>query len=215
MELILWYYLLPYDPKQPVICFDERPCFLIGDRVEPLPMEPGKVAKEHYGYEKYGCCSVLAAIEPKTGKRVVQVRQKRRKIEFALFIEYLDEQYPEEERIHLVLDNLNTHSQAALYEQFDAEKAARLARKFNFIFTPVNASWLNMIEIEFSALSRLCLNRRIPCMLKLEKEVLAFFKDRTEKMITINWQFTPKKARETLNRRYARVNPVNTKYAKT
>ena len=198
-----------------MICFDERPCFLIGDRVEPLPMEAGKAAKEHYGYEKYGCCSVLAAIEPKTGKRVVQVRERRRKIEFAQFIEHLDKQYPQAEQIHLVLDNLNTHSKAALYQQFEAEKAARLARKFNFVFTPVNASWLNIIEIEFSALSRLCLNRRIPCKLKLEKEVIAFFKDRTNKKITINWQFTPQKARVTLNRRYAKVNPVNSKYAKT
>ena len=120
--------------------------------------------------------------------------------------------YPQAKRIKVVLDNLNIHSYAAFYEQFDAQTAALMTQKIEFIFTPKTASWLNMIEIEFSALSRMCLNRRIPCMLKLQKEVLAFFKERSQKGIKITWQFTPNIARDKLNRRYKEVNPVNSKY---
>jgi len=195
-----------------VLCFDERPCFLIGDTIEGIDMEPGKVAKENYSYSKHGSCCVLAAIEPLTGKRIVHVREKRRKKEFALFIKFLVEQYPNAELITIVLDNLNTHGKSALYQEFDAQTAAELMDKINFEFTPKNSSWLNMIEIEFSALSRLCLNRRIPCMKKLESEVLTFFKERTQKGIKINWQFSREIARKKLNRRYSEVNSANLKY---
>lgn len=212
LELILRLYLLPYDAQYPVVCFDERPCFLIGDCVEGLEMAPGKVKKEHYAYEKHGSCSVLAAIEPLTGKRLAHVRERRRKKEFALFFYDLSQQYPQAKQIKVVLDNLNTHTPAAFYEQFDAQTAAELTEKFHFIYTPKCASWLNMIEIEFSALSRLCLNRRIPTMEKLENEVLAFFKERSLKGIKIIWQFTPQIARDKLNRRYVEVNPDNSKY---
>ena len=212
MEIILRLYLLAYDPQYPVVCFDERPCFLIGDLVEGLDMEAGKVKKEHYAYEKHGSCCVLAAIEPLTGRRIAHIRKQRRKKEFALFFQDLAQQYPDAKQIKVVLDNLNTHTAAAFYEQFDAETAAELTQKFHFVYTPKCASWLNMIEIEFSALSRMCLNRRIPTMEKLEKEVLTFFKERTQKGIKINWQFTPQIARGKLNRRYAEVNPDNLKY---
>ena len=195
-----------------MLCFDERPCFLIGDTIEGLDMEPGQVAKENYSYTKHGSCCVLAAIEPLTGKRIVHVREKRRKKEFALFIKFLVEQYPNAELITIVLDNLNTHCKSALYEEFDAQTAAEIMDKISFEFTPKNSSWLNMIEIEFSALSRLCLNRRIPCMKKLESEVLTFFKERTRKGIKINWQFSREKARKKLNRRYSEVNSDNLKY---
>jgi len=195
-----------------VICFDERPCFLIGDRIEPIPMEKGKPTKENYSYTKHGSCCVLAAIEPLTGERTVHVREKRKKKQFALFMKYLADKYPKAKKLKVVLDNLNTHGYSAFYEVFDAETAAQLTDKIEFIFTPKNSSWLNMIEIEFSALSRLCLNRRIPCMKKLESEVLAFFKERTQKGIKINWQFTQEQAREKLNRRYSEVNADNLKY---
>ncbi len=175
-------------------------------------MESGKVAKENYAYSKHGSCSVLAAIEPQTGKRLAHVKERRTKKEFAIFMLALAKSYPEVIKIKVVLDNLNTHGYSAFYQEFDAETAAWLTEKIEFIFTPKSASWLNMIEIEFSALSRQCLNRRIPCIKKLESEVLVFFKERSKKGIKINWQFTQDDAREKLNRRYAEVNEVNQKY---
>lgn len=203
---------MPYNKDYPVICFDERPCFLIGDIIEDLEMQSGKVAKQNYAYSKHGSCCVLAAIEPLTGKRFAHVRTQRRKKEFALFMKELCARYPKAKRLRIVLDNLNTHGYASFYEVFDAQTAARLTEKIEFIFTPKSASWLNMIEIEFSALSRQCLNRRIPCMKKLESEVLAFFKQRSLKRIKINWQFTQEQARIKLNKRYTEVNAVNMKY---
>lgn len=212
MELILRYYLLPYDERKPVVCFDERPCFLIGDTVKGLDMKPGQVKKEQYSYTKNGSCSLLAMIEPKTGKRLVHVRWKRRKIEFAKFMKNLAELYPNAEKIIVILDNLNTHCKSAFYEVYDAEFAAWLSDRFEFVFTPKKASWLNMIEIEFSALSRQCLNRRIPSINQLTKEVFAYFKERNDKGIKIEWQFSRQKARTTLNRHYSKVNSVNQKY---
>lgn len=212
LEIILRLYLLPYNAKKPVICFDERPCFLIGDTVEGLEMKPGQVAKENYSYSKHGSCCVLAAIEPLTGKRVAHVRGKRRKKEFAVFMKDLVDQYPQADVLIVVLDNLNTHGYHSFYECFDAQTAAQLTQKIEFVFTPKNASWLNMIEIEFSVLARQCLNRRIPCIEKLEFEVLTFFKERSLKGIGINWQFTSQIARKKLNRRYCEVNHANLKY---
>lgn len=201
--------------EYPVVCFDERPCFLIGDIVKGLEMKPGQPAKEGYAYSKHGSCSVLAAIEPLTGKRIAHVKKQRTKKEFALFMRDLAKAYPKAIQIKVVLDNLNTHSYGAFYEQFDAETAAKLCEKIEFVFTPKSSSWLNMIEIEFSALSRQCLNRRIPCMKKLKSEVLTFFKERTKKGIKINWQFTQEQARVKLNKRYVQVNSANEKYEKT
>ena len=164
MEQILWLYALPYDPLYPVVCFDERPCFLIGDTVEPLAMQSGQVRKEHYAYAKLGSCALLAAIEPLTGNRLAQVHDQRTKKEFTLFCLALAAAYPQAKEIRLVLDNLNTHDTSAFYEHLPADEAFALAQRFDFFFTPKSASWLNMIEIEISALARLCLNRRIPKM---------------------------------------------------
>jgi len=215
MELILRLYLLPYDPEYPVVCFDERPCFLIGDKVEGLEMEPGKVAKESYVYEKHGSCCVLAAIEPLTGQRLAQVRSQRRKVEFCAFAQELVQLYPQAKKIRLVLDNLNTHNASSFYEHLPAEQAEALMQKIEFNYTPKSASWLNMIEIEFSALSRLCLDRRIPKIETLEKEVLAFFKERAEMKIPINWTFSTENARKKPNRHYHKVNPANKRETKT
>jgi len=212
MELILKIYLLPYNPLRPVICYDERPCFLIGDTVEGLEMKPGQVAKENYAYTKHGSCSILAMIEPKTGKRFSQIRRKRRKKEFAKFMKKVAQMYPDAEKIIVVLDNLNTHDFSAFFETFDAEEAADLMDKFEFVFTPKCASWLNMIEIEFSALSRQCLNRRIASIGKLSEEVIAYFKERSDKAIKINWQFSRETARQKLYRRYSKVNSKNKKF---
>jgi hypothetical protein len=212
MERILWLYALAYDPDYPVVCFDERPCFLIGDRVDPIAMQEGKVRKEHYAYEKNGSCTLFAAVEPLTGNRLGQVHRYRTRKEFTLFCQTLAATYPDAKKIRLVLDNLNTHNSGAFYAHLPADEAFALAQRFDFWFTPKAASWLNMIEIEFSALARLCLHRRIPTMEKLESEVLALIADRRQKQIKINWQFSIETCREKLNARYSVVNDANSKF---
>jgi hypothetical protein len=212
MERILWLYALAYDPDYPVVCFDERPCFLIGDKVDPIAMQEGKVRKEHYAYEKNGSCTLFAAIEPLTGNRLGQVHRYRTRKEFTLFCQTLSAIYPDAKKIRLVLDNLNTHNSGAFYANLPADEAFALAQRFDFWFTPKSASWLNMIEIEFSALARLCLHRRIPTMEKLESEVLTLIADRRQKQIKINWQFSIESCREKLNARYSVVNDANSKF---
>lgn len=215
MESLLALYALPYDPLYPVICFDERPCFLIGDRVEPTALQSGRLRKEHYAYEKLGSCALLAAIEPLTGKRLAQVHDRRTKREFTLFCQALAAAYPHAHKIRLVLDNLNTHDKSAFYENMPADEAFALAQRFEFHFTPKSASWLNMIEIEFSALTRLCLNRRIPTFTELEAEVMAFMAERDRKRIKINWQFSLQAARKKLNSHYSTVNAENKSFQET
>ncbi len=205
-------YAQPHDPLYPVVCLDERPCFLIGDVVEPLAMQTGQVRKEHYAYAKLGSCSLFAAIEPLTGNRLAQVHSRRTKREFALFCQAVAAAYPEATRIRLVLDNLNTHNASAFYEHLPADEAFALAQRFEFFYTPKSASWLNMIEIEFSAISRLCLQRRIPTKDLLESELLAIIAERTEKRIKINWQFSVEVCRQKLNSRYSVVNAANSKF---
>ena len=214
MEQILWLYALPYDPDYPVVCLDERPCFLIGDIVEPIAMQTGQVRKEHYAYEKLGSCALFAAIEPLTGERIAQIHKQRRKKEFALFCQAVAAHYPEAVKIRLVLDNLNTHNTSAFYENLPADEALALAQRFEFFYTPKSASWLNMIEIEFSALARLCLNRRIPTMEQLESELITLVAERAAKRIKINWQFSIATAREKLNSHYSIVNGANVKFKK-
>jgi len=214
MELILWLYAQPYDPKAPVVCLDERPCFLIGDVVEPIAMQSGAVRKEHYAYEKNGSCALFAAIEPLTGFRVAQVYPTRTRKEFTLFCQKVAAAFPTADTIRVVLDNLNTHNFGAFYQHLPANEAFALAQRLEFIYTPKGASWLNMIEIEFSALARLCLNRRIPTLEQLEKEVMALIADRNDKRIQINWQFTIDHARSKLNRHYSVVNDANLTFKK-
>lgn len=214
MEQLLWLYGQPYDPRYPVVCLDERPCFLIGDTVEPRAMQSGQVRKEHYAYEKLGSCALFAAIEPLTGQRVAQVHKQRRKKEFALFCQAVAATYPHATQIRLVLDNLNTHNASAFYENLPADEAFALAQRFDFFYTPKSASWLNMIEIEFSALARLCLNRRIPTIEQLEAELMALIAERTDQKIKIKWQFSLEGAREKLNSRYSIVNELNAKLNK-
>jgi hypothetical protein len=215
METILALYALTYDPAYPVVCFDERPCFLIGDAVEPLALQRGQVRKEHYAYEKRGSCALLAAIEPLTGRRVAQIHRQRTKREYALFFQALAAQFPQAKKIRVVQDNLNTHDISAFYEHLPADQAYALADRFEFYFTPKSASWLNMIEIEFSALSRLCLNRRIPTLVRLEKEILALVAQRNAANVQIHWQFSIQSARSKLNSHYVKVQPENQKFMET
>ncbi len=215
MERLLWLYSLPLDARFPVVCYDERPCFLIGNTVSALAMKAGSPLKEHYEYEKHGSCALLAAIEPKTGKRLAQVYDHRRKREYALFLKELAAQYPGAEKIRLVQDNLNTHNRSSVYETFPAEEAFALSQRFEFYYTPKKASWLNMIEIEFSAIARQCLHRRIASKAELEREVSAIVKEREEKSIKIEWQFSISSARTKLNRHYEQVQVENIRYKET
>lgn len=215
MERILWLYGLPLDEEFPVVCFDERPCFLIGETVAGIEMKSGEPKREDFSYQKKGSCALLATIEPLTGLRIADVFARRTKREFALHLQKVAAKYPKAKKIRMVLDNLNTHNESSFYETFSAEEAFRLSQLFEFYHTPKKASWLNMIEIEFSALSRLCLDRRIPSQAQLEQEVLAIVKERTEKQIKIDWQFSVEKARKKLNRHYEEVNSDNSKYQET
>ena len=215
MEALLALYAAPYDAQEPALCYDERPCYLIGEAVAALPMTTGQVAKEHYAYTKNGSCSLLAALEPLTGKRLGLVRVQRTKKEYTEFCQALVAAWPAAKKIHLVQDNLNTHNASAFYEHLPAAQARELAAKLEFHYTPKGASWLNMIEIEFSALARECLQRRIPPQEELEREVLALLKERATKGIRINWQFSVQAAREKLNAHYTRVQPDNSQYQKT
>jgi len=215
MEHILSLYALPYDLAFPVVCFDERPCFLIGDLIEPFALQTGHLRKEHYAYEKLGSCALLAAIEPLTGQRVAQVYAQRTKKEFTLFCQAVAASFPEARQIRLILDNLNTHDKSAFYEHLPADEAFALAQRFDFIFTPKSASWLNMIEIEFSALARLCLKRRIPTIDRLRTEVLSLVDQRRRNRIKINWQFSIQSARSKLRSHYVRVNPANSNFHET
>lgn len=215
MEQLLWLYQQPLDARSPVVCFDERPCFLIGEAVAAQAMASGKVRREHYAFQKLGSCALLAAIEPLTGKRVAQIFSQRRKREYALFLRKVAEAFPAAEKIRLVQDNLNTHSASAFYETFAADEAFALAQRFEFYYTPKSASWLNMIEMEFSAIVKQCLNRRIGSRAELEREVLAIIKEREGKAIKIDWQFSLEAARTKLNKHYEQVLAENLKPEQT
>jgi DDE superfamily endonuclease len=215
MEQILALYAQPYSEQYPLLCFDERPCFLIGDHVARLEMKAGRPTRQHYAYEKNGSCALLMAIEPVLGKRLAQVYDQRTKKEYALFMKELAATYPQAKKIRVVQDNLNTHSTSSFYEAFSAEEAFALSQRFEFYYTPKSASWLNMIEIEFSALSKQCLNRRIATKEELTKEVLSLVKEREEKAVKIDWQFSIESARNKLNRHYREVNADNAQYQKT
>jgi hypothetical protein len=202
MEDILNLYEQPYDPIQPLICFDERPCQLISDVLQPLPMEAGKPMREDYHYQRNGVCTVFLALEPKTGRRFIEVRQKRTKKDYAQFMAKVAQNYPDADKIRIVQDNLNTHSPSSFYEAFNPEEAFSLSQRFEMHYTPKSASWLNMVEIELSILSKQCLDRRIGDMETLEQEVKAWTIERNRTKATIQWQFTNDNAREKFSRFY-------------
>lgn len=191
MENVLDLYTRPYDASRPVACMDEINTQLLADLREPLPMEPGKPAREDYEYERRGVCNIFLACEPLVGRRVTMVAAQRTKREWAQFIRQLvDDHYPHAEKIVLVMDNLNTHTLAALYEVFPVEEARRLCRRFEVHYTPKHASWLNMAEIELSALDRQCLSQRLASLEMAERQVAAWTAHRNQKQTTIDWRFT-------------------------
>jgi hypothetical protein len=207
MEDILALYELPYDPAYPQICVDERPCQLLGDLLVPVPMKPGKCYKYDYHYERNGVCTLFIAVEPLTGFRFAQVRTQRTKVDYAEFMKTLTElpRYAEAKGFRVVQDNLNTHTAGAFYQAFTPEEAWRLKHLFEYHQTPTNGSWLNMAELELSAISRQCLDRRIATQEALEHEVLACVKERNDQAIKITWRFTTADARDKLKRHYEAV----------
>lgn len=202
MENILDLYEQPYDPKRPLVCLDERPCQLIEDVLVPLPMESGKTKREDYHYQRNGVCTVFTALEPLSGRRFVQVRERRTKQDYTAFMEELAEHYSHAEKIVLVQDNLNTHTPGSFYAALKPDGAFALAQRFEMHYTPPKASWLNMVEIELSALSKQCLDRRIGDMETLTREVMAWATERDAKQATVQWQFTKNKARSKFERFY-------------
>jgi hypothetical protein len=202
MEDVLDVYEQPYDPKRPVICFDERPCQLIGEVIVPIPMKPGKPKKENYEYIRNGTCCLFMAFEPRAGKRVTCVKERRTKVDYADFMKDLVQRYPDAETILLVQDNLNTHTAGSFYEALPPEDAFELARKFEYHYTPKKGSWLNIAEIELSAISKQCLDRRIGKIEKLADEVGAWERERNRIKAGVRWEFKKNDAREKLHRHY-------------
>ena len=166
MEDVLELYAESYKPWQPVVCFDERPCQLLADTRDPLPMRPGQPQRYDYEYERRGHCNLFIFCQPLAGWRHVKATQQRCKVDFAECMrELVDVHFPHAEVIRVVLDNLNTHTPAALYDAFSPAEARRILRKLRFHFTPKHGSWLNMAEIEISILSRQCLKQRIDSLI--------------------------------------------------
>jgi hypothetical protein len=203
MEDLLDLYAEPYDPARPVVNFDEMSKQLVAETRVPLPMQPGSPERVDYEYERNGTANLFLFAQPLGGWRHVEVTDRRTKHDFARQMQALvDRHFPDAEVIRVVLDNLNTHTPAALYEAFPPTEARRILRRLEFHYTPVHGSWLNMAELEFSMLSRQCLGRRIPDRDTLATEVAAWEAARNEQRATIRWQFTVEDARVKLHRLY-------------
>jgi transposase len=210
MEGVLEVYARPHDPKRPVVCADEGGKQLIGDVREPLPVRPGAPAKEDYEYERNGTSNLVVAFEPLAGVRRFEVTERKTKADFARLLKRVaDEWYPEAERVTLVVDNLSTHKPSALYEVFEPAEARRVMGRLEFVYTPKHGSWLNMAEIELSVLARQCLDRRIPDMATLRREVATWEEERNAAAVKVDWQFTTADARTKLKRLYPVIEPIN------
>jgi len=207
MEDVLDLYAQPYDPLIPQVCFDERPCQLISETRAPLPAEPGQPERYDYEYQREGTCNLFAFFQPLAGWRHIKVTNQRTAIDFAHCMKDLvDVFFPSAKMIRVVLDNLNTHTPAALYQTFPPAEARRILSKLEFHYTPKHGSWLNMVEIEFSVLSRQCLNRCIPNQQIMKRETAAWEQKRNEQKATVNWRFTNQDARVKLERLYPQLN---------
>ena len=203
MEDVLDLYAEPYDPKRPVVCFDETSTQLLAETRAPMPPRPGRPQRQDYEYRREGTRNLFLACEPLAGWRHVAVTQRRTMQDFAQQMRWLvDEAYPGVPVVRVVLDNLNTHRTASLYETFPAVEARRIAKRLEFHYTPKHGSWLNMAEIEFSVLSRSCLRQRIPDQETLERQVQALVRERNAAQSIINWRFNTQNARTKLHRLY-------------
>jgi len=203
MEEILDLYATPYDSRYPLVCFDESPYQLIGEVREPLPPRPGKRQCYDYQYRRNGTCNLFMFFAPQEGWRHVEVTERRTKPDFARCMQTLvDGYFPEAEKILVVLDNLNTHTPAALYEVFSPPEARRLMQRLEFHYTPKHGSWLNMVEIELSVLAGQCLKRRLPNRTTVQEEIAAWERARNTERATVQWRFSTEQARTKLHRLY-------------
>lgn len=195
MEDVLDVYERPYDPKNPVVCMDEKPYQLLGDARAPLPMKPGSDQKVDSEYQRDGTCCIFGFIEPLGGWHHVSVRGHRTATDWAEEIKDLVDRYPEADKIVLVMDNLNTHKVASLYKRYPPEQARRIKNKLEIHYTPKHGSWLDIAEIELNMMTRQCLNRRIDNIDTLRNELSAWESEKLNERKKVNWQFTTKDAR--------------------
>ena len=210
MEDVLDLYAQPYDPCYPQVCFDERPCQLLSEKRVPLPSQPGQPERYDYEYKREGTCNLFAFFQPWAGWRHIKVTSPRTAIDFAHCMKDLvDEYFPKAIKVKVVLDNLNTHTPASLYKAFSPEEAKRILDRLEFHYTPKHGSWLNMVEIEFSVLSRQCLNRRISDIEMMKLETRAWVQERNQQRATVNWRFTSFDARVKLKRLYPQLTCQN------
>jgi transposase len=203
MEDVLDLYAQPYDASAPVVCFDETSKQMVKETRPPWPVEPGQPARYDFEYERNGVANLFMHFQPLTGWRHVEATEHRAKPDFARQMQQLvDVQFPTATRIRVVLDNLNTHTKASLYEAFEPKEAKRIADRLEFHYTPKHGSWLNMAEIELSVMTNQCLDRRIPDEAALVAEVAAWEGERNEQHATVNWRFKVADARTKLKRLY-------------
>jgi hypothetical protein len=196
-------YARPYDPCEPVICLDEKSKQLLRETRRPLPAKPGTPAKEDYEYERAGTCNIFVAVEPRGQRRLAQVTDRRTKVDFVAFVcRLLRSGYSHARKVHLVLDNLNTHWRESFEEVLGAKTAATLLRRIEFHYTPTHASWLNMAEIEIGVLQRQCLARCAAERATLATEVAAWQRRRNAARCGIEWRFTRRDADRKLRRHY-------------
>ena len=205
MEDVLDVYKRPYDPKHPVVGLDEKPAQLLADVRAPAPCEPGRPARQDYEYKRNGTANTFCAFEPLAGWRRLEVTDRRTKLDFAAFVKgLLDGRYKDAEKVVLVMDQLNTHSPASLYDAFAPEEAKRLADRLEIHHTPKHGSWLNVAEVELSALGKR-LPRRLPDAAALARHVAAVERDRNRAGRGCDWQFTATDARVKLKRLYPSI----------
>jgi transposase len=210
MEDVLEVYIRPYDPDRPVVCLDEASKQLVADVTPPLPMEPGQPARQDHEYERCGTANLFMVFEPLAGQRHVKVTDQRTNADLAVVLQELaDVTYADAEKIVLVMDNLNTHKLAVLYQVYPPEEARRLCERFEIHYTPKHASWLNMAETELSVLGRQCLDRRIADQEFLKRQVAAWEEKRNQARVKVDWRFTTADARIKLKRLYPKLEPVN------
>jgi hypothetical protein len=203
MEDVLEVYARPHDPERPVVCVDEGGKQLIGDVRPPLPPRPGKPARQDSEYLRGGVSNLFMAFEPLAGWRHVEVTERKTSVDFARLLRKIsDECYPNAKQLVLVCDNLSTHTPAALYEAFEPAEARRLAERFEWHYTPKHGSWLDVAEMELSILARQCLDRRIPDVPTLRREVDQWERERNAAVVKVDWQFTTVDARIKLRRLY-------------
>jgi hypothetical protein len=203
MEDVLDLYAEPYDPKRPKVNFDETSKQLIAEARQPLAAESGRVERYDYEYKRNGTRNLFMFVEPQAGWRHVAVSERRTKLDFAHQMKWLvDERYPDADLVRVVIDNLNTHKPASLYEAFEPEEARRIVKKLEFHYTPKHGSWLNMAETELSVLSGQCLDRRIDEVAVLRHEVEAWEGERNQTEAKVRWRFTTEQARIKLEKLY-------------